>query len=103
MFILNFKDKQDLLLQLAESREQILSLEAKVKSLESNLESYRLSNSNSENFGTRSLPDVSSTTSSGSQNISSPNSNQNPPPLPPKSSSVKKSHRTKTPSDQVNR
>ena len=48
MLIFNFKDKQDLLLQLAESREQILSLEAKVKSLESNLESYRLSNSNSE-------------------------------------------------------
>jgi predicted O-linked N-acetylglucosamine transferase (SPINDLY family) len=79
------QDKQELLLQLAESKEHILALESRVQSLEKSLELSRMA------------------TSGESEEAKLPNPNTNPPPLPPKSTSVKKSSRQKAPSEQVNR
>ena len=97
---------------MAESKEQILSLEAKVKSLEKTVELYRhqedeldavkQSDAAEKLLNQNHKPDVVEPTTDSSLETDLPS--VDPPPLPPKSASIKKeSTRIKPPSDQVNR
>ncbi|CBY38294.1 unnamed protein product [Oikopleura dioica] len=84
------EDKKNLILSLAESREQILALEARVKSLESALEK-------SETKRTKDLSNHSNQTiSEKGDNVADA-----APPLPPKTVTKKKS--IKSASEQINR
>ena len=90
---------------MAESKEQILFLESKVKSLEERIRNYQLTDS--KNSVPVAIPPKKETKSQKPENtksVESDNSPVDPPPLPPKSASIKKnSARIKPPSDQVNR
>jgi len=83
------EDKKNLILSLAESREQILALEARVKSLESALEK-------SETKRTKDLSNHTNFVSEKGDSVADA-----APPLPPKTVTKKKS--VKSASEQINR
>ena len=92
-----FKDKKNLLLSLAESREQILALEARVQSLESALEK-------SETKRTKNSSESHHTPTHTKPKTNQPRESEKgdgAPPLPPKTITKKKS--MKGSSDQINR
>ena len=90
--ILTFQDKKNLILSLAESREQILALEARVKSLESALEKSE----------TKRTKDLSNHTNFHTISEKGDSVADAAPPLPPKTVTKKKSS-VKSASEQINR